>query len=43
MKPKAFCDLEGLQGVRKRKVDGYLIKEADKDYIRNILDKGVLV
>ena len=40
MKPKAFCDLEGLQGVRKRKVDGYLKKEADKDFIKNILEKG---
>lgn len=40
MKTKAFCKLEGLHGVRKRKVDGYLIKEADMDCIKNILEKG---
>ncbi len=40
MKPKAFCDLKGLKGVRKRKVDGYLIKEADKDVIKTILENG---
>lgn len=40
MKDIAFCDLVGLKGVRKRKVDGYLIKEAKTDYIKKILEKG---
>lgn len=33
-------NLVGLKGVRKRKVDGYMIREADKDYIKKILEKG---
>lgn len=40
MKDIAFCDLVGLKGVRKRKIDGYLIKEAKTDYIKKILEKG---
>ena len=40
MEERAFCELEGLKGLKKRKVDGYLIKEADEDYIKTILEKG---
>ena len=40
MEERAFCELEGLKGIKKRKVDGYLIKEADEDYIKTILEKG---
>jgi len=40
MEERAFCELGGLKGMKKRKVDGYLIKEADESYIRTILEKG---
>lgn len=40
MEERAFCELQRLKGLKKRKIDGYLIKEADESYIKTILEKG---
>jgi len=38
MKERVFCDLEGLAGVRRRKVGAYAITEADALQIKSILE-----
>lgn len=38
MKERIFCDLIGLPGVRRRKVDAYAITEADASQIKSILE-----
>lgn len=40
MKERPICDLRGLKGVKRRKVDGYMIRKADEDYIRSVLENG---
>lgn len=40
MNKGAFCELVDLKGVKKRKTDGYLIKEAEEAYIKKTLEKG---
>lgn len=40
MEERAICELQGLKGLKKRKIDGYLIKKADESYIKTILEKG---
>lgn len=40
MEEIAACELQGLKGLKKRKVDGFFIKVAEEAYIKTILDKG---
>lgn len=40
MEQRAFCILEGLKGVKRHRVDGYLITEAEESYIKKTLENG---
>ncbi len=40
MKERAISELVNLKGVKKRKIDAYFIKEADKSYIKKVLENG---